>query len=130
MSRVRLTGPYRYLIYVTPDNAIVEGMDLGTGQEAIRISRHSDPLVLEKYSMVTTNNKGNESKMLVRINDMLCITYSHCCRKKSGRKQVESKERAGDNRSHSGALGRGPCPPAVAKAEDHLTFQTACYNCR
>jgi hypothetical protein len=88
MSRVRLTAPYRYLIYVTPDYAIVEGLDLGTGQEAMRTSRHSDPLVLEKYSMVTTNNNNKESKMLVLINDKTCI---HCCRKKSGRKQVESK---------------------------------------
>lgn len=38
MSRVRLTGPYRYLIYVTPDYAIVEGLDLGAGQEMMRIS--------------------------------------------------------------------------------------------
>jgi len=55
MSCVRLTGPYRYLIYVTPDYAIVEGLDLGQGKrrcESVDILGHrslfSDPLVLKK----------------------------------------------------------------------------------
>ena len=55
MSRVRLTGPYRYLIYVTPDYAIVDGwtdgLDLARGDaNQLTFKGHrSDPLVLVTY---------------------------------------------------------------------------------
>lgn len=64
MSRVRLTGPYRYLIYVTPDYAIVESLDLGTGQEAnqaMRISRHSgSPISLFRFTRVRKTLNGDD----------------------------------------------------------------------
>jgi hypothetical protein len=61
MSRVRLTGPYRYLIYVTPDYAIVEGLDLGTGQEAMRVSRHSgSPISLFRSTRVGKILNGDD----------------------------------------------------------------------
>jgi hypothetical protein len=85
MSRVRLTGPYRYLIYVTPDYAIVvdsEGLDLGTGQEAMRISlvdfSFQIPLVLEKYSMVTTNKTKEQQRR--DNNSFKCLLCIHYCR--------------------------------------------------
>ena len=64
MSRVRLTGPYRYLIYVTPDYAIVEGLnglDLGTGplQEGRYESvDHSGPLF--RFTRVGTYKKSKK----------------------------------------------------------------------
>ena len=60
--------------------------------------------------------------MLVLNNDMLCKTCIQCCRKKCGRKQVESKS-VQVTTDHTLGSGSWSLPPAVAKAEDHLTFQ-------
>ena len=91
MSRVRLTGSYRYSIYVTPDYAIVEGLDLGTGQEAMRISRHSgslisllDPLVLaqkgkKKYSIGDSQQQQQRNnRELKKRQQCLCLSTT-CC---------------------------------------------------
>ena len=68
MSRVRLTGPYRYLIYVTPDYAIVEGLnglDLGTGPLQESDTNQLTILGLFSDSLVLVRTKKVKKKLMV-----------------------------------------------------------------
>lgn len=95
-------------------------------------SLFSDPLVLEKCSMVTTNNKGATIEGQRRDNKLskcLCLSTTGCAKRAS----IAVVKNVGESRSSQRArrcqpithwaLGHGPCTPTVAKAEDHLTFQ-------
>jgi hypothetical protein len=61
MGRVRLTGPYRYLIYVTPDYAIVEGLGrLGPRDRAKGDANQSTFWVTDLPFQIRTKEKNTQ----------------------------------------------------------------------